>query len=639
MATIKNYGSRVAWSIGVLFFLGVIGAALGRWMHPAADPLTEARAAYAKGEWERAADLSRRLLKTKPSDPDSLRLLARALVRLNRDATASAIYNGRLGASEMQPEDLFLAGLTIVRAGQLNLALEVWEKALKSAPDYPELLDSLAQLSFRLQHLDQSAEAARRLATQPGWEARGLLLLGAVQAQLENPKGAVDAIQKSFELDPTAKGAPVEVAHYQKLLARGLLELGRPAEAEGPLQSVLAASGRTDVDGDREAQWLLSRAYLQEGRIADASSALKRAGKYRAENPLMPEPSPYVGSARCAPCHRDEERAYEPTRHNRTFHRGADLVKLPLPDRPLPDPDDPKVSHTFAREGDKIHARTKAGDRVFNTVVEYAFGTPERYITMIGRDDQHDVRALRLSYYHTAEGSGWGRTFGSPDDVELVRGQAIVVRDGVNRCLYCHVTQSRAFRDPPPEPGAGPEAADPGIGCERCHGPGANHIAAMKVDFADRATVNAGSATAAVINTQCAQCHVVGSRAEIEKEPDNAMYVRSSGATLPFSRCYTESDGGMSCLTCHNPHRDAEKSAAFYESKCLSCHSQQQSTSTAKTRTSQQTARAPSTGRRTTCPVNPTKGCLDCHMPKIPVPVLHTSMTDHYIRVREKSKQ
>jgi len=638
MTTIKNYGSRVGWSIGVLVLLGGIGAALGRWMHPGPDPLTEARSAYAKGDWERAADLAKKLLKTKPGDPDVLRLLARASVRLNRDEMANAIYNGRLGASEMQPEDFFLVGLTIVRAGRQDLALEVWEKSLKSAPDHPELLDHLARLSFRLQHLDQSAAAARRLATLPGWEARGYLLLGDVQAQLENPKGAVDAIQKGLELDPTAKGAPLDVAHYQKLLARSLLELGRPADAKAPLHAVLAGSGRTVVDGDREAQWLLSRVYLQEGRIADASTALDRAGNYRAENPLMPEPSRYVGSARCVPCHRDEERAYEPTRHNRTFHRGADLLTLPLPDRPLPDPDDPKVTHTFGREGDKINVKTKAGDRLFHTVVEYAFGTPERYITMIGRDDEHDFRALRLSYYHNAEGSGWGRTFGSPNEVELVRGQAIVVRDGVNRCLYCHVTQSRDFRDPPPESGVGPAAADRGIGCERCHGPGANHIKAIEADFADRATVNAGSATANFINNQCAQCHVVGSRGEIEMQPDNPEYVRSSAATFPFSRCYTESGGGMSCLTCHDPHRDAEKSAAFYETKCLSCHSSQQSKPPSKPRVNQKTTVPASSGRRTTCPVNPTKGCLDCHMPKVPVHVLHTSLTDHYIRVHAQTK-
>ena len=81
----------------------------------------------------------------------------------------------------------------------------------------------------------------------------------------------------------------------------------------------------------------------------------------------------------------------------------------------------------------------------------------------------------------------------------------------------------------------------------------------------------------------------------------------------------------MSCLTCHDPHREAEHAASFYEAKCLTCHSRQ--------------ANAPvpsSAGSRTTCPVNPAKDCLGCHMPKVPFPDLHTSLTDHYIRVPKR---
>jgi hypothetical protein len=76
-------------------------------------------------------------------------------------------------------------------------------------------------------------------------------------------------------------------------------------------------------------------------------------------------------------------------------------------------------------------------------------------------------------------------------------------------------------------------------------------------------------------------------------------------------------DGEMSCLTCHDPHRDDEEPVGFYKSRCLSCHLQQN-------------------GSQTHCRVNPTTDCLNCHMPKIPSAVLHSSLTDHYIRVRKK---
>ena len=96
-----------------------------------------------------------------------------------------------------------------------------------------------------------------------------------------------------------------------------------------------------------------------------------------------------------------------------------------------------------------------------------------------------------------------------------MRGQPIPVRDGVVRCIYCHVTNFRDFRDPLPEGGLSPAAADAGIGCERCHGPGGNHLVAIKAGFADRAIVNAGTASSSMITAQCADCHVVGSTEHI----------------------------------------------------------------------------------------------------------------------------
>ena len=38
---------------------------------------------------------------------------------------------------------------------------------------------------------------------------------------------------------------------------------------------------------------------------------------------------------------------------------------------------------------------------------------------------------------------------------------------------------------------------------------------------------------------------------------------------------------------------------------------------------------------RTTCPVNPTGGCIACHMPAVKNVVPHSSFTDHFIRVHQ----
>jgi tetratricopeptide (TPR) repeat protein len=638
---------RIGWGIAATIAVLLGALAIGSRWSP--NPLTAARRAYERGDWNRAADALRGEMRTERGSvigPEVLRLYARTLVRLERDEAATAIYNKRLDPATLEPEDHFLQGLMNARAGRAERAFDLWEQARKGGFESPDLLDNLARLSLVTHQVDRAAQAARKLAQQPGWEARGSLLLAHIEEILDNPSGVVDACRSALALDPEAHGARYPASYYRRMWARNLLRLGRSQEAREQLEPLVAndqaripsdrsTSGETNQAGssedrslDREAYWLLSRAYLQQKNLRDAGDALVRSGTFRSENRLMFEPSPYVGSAACASCHAPVDRSYRVTRHARSFFHGKGLLGLPLPDRPLADPDDPKVTHTIERKDQHIEAQTRSGDRVFRLVVDYAFGTPERYVTMTGRDDQQVFRALRLSHYRAADGSGWDRTsgdVGSSDEADRIRGQPIDVRDGVVRCLYCHTTRSRDFRLPPPESGTGPEAADSGIGCERCHGPGGNHIIAIKQDFADWAIQSVGGAPAATVNAQCADCHIVGLSSHIERAPDDPKFVRSPGVTMKFSRCYTESQGGMSCLTCHDPHREAEHSAEFYEAKCLSCHSRRTA------------APGPAPANRgAVCPVNPAKDCLDCHMPKVPMPSLHTNLTDHYIRVHPK---
>jgi tetratricopeptide (TPR) repeat protein len=585
------------------------------------DPLTDARAAYAEQNWSRADDIARARLRIDNKDPEALLILARTSIRLGRDRLASDIYERRLGSGAMQAEDLFLSGVSLSRQGKEDMALDLWEKAEKKSPDQPEYLLSLANLLARKQHLDEAVKLAHRLSQIPGWEAVGFLFLGTTQMSLENAGAAVDALERGLHLDPEARGAPLDAAVYRKLLVRALLTLGRAEEADRWLKPLLDA--RTDSQPDPESSWLASRASLQRGQIERARKELASSGSYRAEHPHVLEPSPYAGSERCSKCHAEISRDHANTRHARTFHHGAKLLDLPRPKGPLTDPDHPDVTHTFVQEGKKLHVQTKVDNRVYETLIDYAFGTTDRYVTMIGRDGDGGFRALRRSYFHEAKETGWGRTAGDAGDtdkVEEVRGQPIHVRDGIVRCLHCHVTNPREFRDPDKD-GPGPETADHGIGCERCHSPSVNHILAMEADFPDRAIVNVGPVSAEAVTIQCRECHIVGDATEIQNRREESVWVRSPGATLTFSRCYTESNGALSCLSCHDPHRDSERSPRFYEKKCLACHSSQAS---------------PGSGPAV-CKVNPTSDCLTCHMPKVRQPVLHTFLTDHYIRVHHDS--
>ena len=203
-------------------------------------------------------------------------------------------------------------------------------------------------------------------------------------------------------------------------------------------------------------------------------------------------------------------------------------------------------------------------------------------------------------------------------------GQDVHARDGVVRCLACHVTTPRDFRvNRPADEKQTAAAADSGIGCEKCHGPGENHLAAIKLGLQDPAIRSLTGLNAGDVNKACVDCHTVGDPREVVASPEDPKWVRSAGVTFPLSKCFKESQGQLSCLSCHAPHQPSPDSPAFYESKCLQCHS------------ADKPAKIETQFKTVICKTNAKKDCLNCHMPKVPVPVLHDSLTDHYIRVRK----
>ncbi|HLH28583.1 MAG TPA: hypothetical protein VKW77_06680, partial [Acidimicrobiales bacterium] len=410
----SRVGHRAAWGIAAtIAIVAVPAGALLLWQKAHPDALTIARRAYDRGDWKRVNEALRGIVSpetARSADLEAVRLYARWATRMRRDTVARALYESRLASADLEPEDVFLKGVMLTRTGRPEAGLELWEASLKRGVDHAEMLDHFARLSARYQRLDPALDAARRLARQPGWESRGLFLVGQLADLIDDPPGVVEALDEALRRDPAARGAVLDAAHYRRILARHLLRLGRPSDAERALEAI--RPGSPGEDEDREAAWLLSRAFLQQVRMAEASAALTRSGSYRAQHRLTPEPAPYVGSSACVRCHREEARTYGGTRHTRTFHHGAGLLNLPRPDGPVPDPDDPRVTHRIVREGDRIRSFSEIDGRVARMVAEYAFGTPDHYLTMIARDDEGNARALRVSYYHTAAGSGWGATAG-----------------------------------------------------------------------------------------------------------------------------------------------------------------------------------------------------------------------------------
>jgi tetratricopeptide (TPR) repeat protein len=634
-STVRHWVARVAIGSILVATVGYgIGLVAARFRQ-FSDPLTTSRRAYDQGDWVAAAASAREVLKERQDDPTALRLLARSSVQLGRDDAALGIYTLRLEVKSMQSEDYLLLGVALKRRGRDDGALWAWNQALEAETVPAQTLSELAKLlyveaveaenpgSMRPHPLDAAARAAERLRRQTGWESRGDMLLGIVRGDSLDLTGAAEAFHRLLDRDPKVADSNAEPVKLRKLFARTFLGVGHPAEALPHLQLILSRGP------DPEASWLLSRVYLQQGAIAEAREALARAGSYRGDHPLEDEAGPYVGEARCQRCHAAIFQESLANRHTQTYHRGAQLLGLPRPDRPLPDPGDAKVTHTIKEVDGALWEETHVGNTVLRSLIEYAFGTSDRYLTMVSRDARDQYRMARLSYYHTAEGQGWDRTFlavGDPTHPEDFSGETIAARAEVASCLDCHITYPRAGRER-----IGPEAADRAIGCERCHGPGGNHVAAVAAGFSDRAIVNPATASPeAVTQKRCNNCHILDQRYR-HGDPEKPGWVRSQGAGWTWSRCNTESGGALGCVTCHDPHKGVRSTTtAQYEAKCLACHS---TTPVEPTGGRGPFAQARTEPRPTVCSVDPAKGCIKCHMPGVRMEFSHRDFTDHYIRI------
>ena len=86
------------------------------------------------------------------------------------------------------------------------------------------------------------------------------------------------------------------------------------------------------------------------------------------------------------------------------------------------------------------------------------------------------------------QNQSWGETKGidfAPRDAGDHIGIGLG-RKALHQCLQCHTTWFRSVDHEHVGP-RGPEGEDRGIGCERCHGPGLNHVKAAHSGFAEMA--------------------------------------------------------------------------------------------------------------------------------------------------------
>jgi tetratricopeptide (TPR) repeat protein len=352
--------------------------------------------------------------------------------------------------------------------------------------------------------------------------------------------------------------------------------------------------------------------------------------------------------AQCAACHPKIAASYAKTGMARSFYKAAAIEPVRFYH---------KLSDTWyaiaARGGFYYQRRWRIGyagneTEVQESRIDYAMGSGNHVRTYLHRTDRGALIELPLAWY-AENGGEWAMNPGHDRDY------ALPPRAVAYECMFCHNAYPRipAGHD---EPGSEPlfESALPeGIGCERCHGDGADHMraartAGAKVEDIRKAIVNPARLSKDRQMEICMQCHlettslqlphsiVKYGRAPFSYRPGeplgNFMIFFDHAAGSPYrddfeiahsayrlrkSRCFVASKGAgkgaMTCATCHDPHdvpRGAE-ATLHYNGVCGQCHG--------------------------SLPAQHTKAvdCVGCHMPKRRTQdVVHAVMTDHYIERR-----
>ncbi len=304
--------------------------------------------------------------------------------------------------------------------------------------------------------------------------------------------------------------------------------------------------------------------------------------------PRIPNPG-YVGPLACAECHKDRVAECLPTSHFRTC-RPPDMSSLPrgfLPENGRFKRDSDPVEFETQKRGQELVQATIEpfgnGTRRIESSIDLIYGanpiSDEVYLSWRPDDSMWE---LPIAWVYATD--CWGA---SGFDRDAVGDRA---RQLTLRCFECHNTWFQHV------PGTANvyrrEDMIMGVTCERCHGPGKEHVTFHQEHPAERKShgiLFPGGLPRERLIEVCTQCHGNGIRhkgpalsyrpgEELEKhyrtvEPPYTEddHVANQIGNLRKAKCFQKSE--MTCITCHDPHLTESPVGSQFQESCLHCHS------------------------------------------------------------------
>ena len=327
----------------------------------------------------------------------------------------------------------------------------------------------------------------------------------------------------------------------------------------------------------------------------------------------------FVGAETCAGCHKQisETQSATAMAHASTAAK-ADKSNAAGPWALRLDP----YNYQLGRSQGGIAYSVDDGIRTVATPLSWVFGSGHFGQTYV-YEQKGVFYESHLSYYpgiHGLDFTTGHREMKFPDlDHALGTAQP---PDTIRGCFGCHSTASTTLGH------FDPSRLIPGISCEACHGPGAQHVAAMSLGKGEQSAtfiMNPANLAASESLDFCGACH--RTRLDtMEMHLSGVLNIRFPAYRLQASRCWgSQGDRRLTCMACHDAHVPLVSDATSYDKDCLSCH------------VTSGTAKVSEDHPGRACPVG-RKECTTCHMPKYEIKEMHADFTDHKIAIHREGE-
>lgn len=298
----------------------------------------------------------------------------------------------------------------------------------------------------------------------------------------------------------------------------------------------------------------------------------------------------FVGSETCKECHSDIYKTHLATAHFNTGAK-ADSANIKGSFKPGSNILDLRdVEFTMFPGGDDFYQHTRIKNRsteIPPSKFDIVIGSGVRgqsYLTW----DNDDLYQLQPSYYTPTD--SWVNSPGYPTYYDEPR----PIRDA---CLKCHITYAKSVDTSADRNRYDKSTMIYGIDCERCHGPSAKHVVYHRENpgtMESKFTMRIDGLSQQQRLDLCAQCHsglrnvvLKGGSFSYFPGEDLSQYsqnVDNGGVEtnldvhgnqyglLTRSECFKKTTT-MDCSTCHDPHRNERGNTAYFNTKCMGCHS------------------------------------------------------------------